>query len=178
MQLETKNLIGRPIAEGDGPRMRILHNDERVMATLSADGKKLNRNETSSILGRFILASDGPGRGMWVFHTRIDGTFTGYCGSRKYQQGGLNEIEILYTVPWAEWKKGYATEMAKAVVAHVFATSSLTELVSFTLPTNAASRRVMGKTGFEFERDYTHAGLTHVLYRLTRTRWTTVNAKG
>jgi RimJ/RimL family protein N-acetyltransferase len=38
--------------------------------------------------------------------------------------------------------------------------------VSFTLPHNAASRRVMEKAGLTYERDITHAGLPHVLYRL------------
>jgi [ribosomal protein S5]-alanine N-acetyltransferase len=170
-QLETSRLIGRPIAEGDVARLRILHNDERVMATLSATGKKLSRTETAGVLGKFLVAADDAGRGVWVFHTRNDGTFVGYCGARKYMEGGLNETELLYAVPWAEWKNGFATEMAAAVIAHMFKSSGLSEMVSFTLPTNAASRRVMEKCGFTFERDFKHAGLDHVLYRLTRTRW-------
>jgi RimJ/RimL family protein N-acetyltransferase len=44
-------------------------------------------------------------------------------------------------------------------------------MISFTLPTNAASRRVMEKCGFSYEADFKHAGLDHVLYRLTRTKW-------
>ena len=39
-------------------------------------------------------------------------------------------------------------------------------VVSFTLPGNLASRRVMEKLGFRFERETTYAGLPHVLYRL------------
>ena len=39
-------------------------------------------------------------------------------------------------------------------------------IVAFTLTTNGASRRVMEKLGFRFERDIIHAGLPHVLYRL------------
>jgi len=62
--------------------------------------------------------------------------------------------------------------MAEAVDSHVFARSSLTEVVSFTLPHNTASRRVMEKLGFDFEREFYHASLPHVLYRLTRTTWT------
>ena len=34
----------------------------------------------------------------------------------------------------------------------------------------AASRRVMEKTGFEFERDIVYAGHPHVLYRNRRPR--------
>ncbi|MSQ86770.1 MAG: N-acetyltransferase [Alphaproteobacteria bacterium] len=71
----------------------------------------------------------------------------------------------------AEWKKGYASEMAAAIISHVFKSPGLYEMVSFTLPTNVASRRVMEKCGFAYEQDFKHAGLDHLLYRITRTRW-------
>jgi RimJ/RimL family protein N-acetyltransferase len=43
----------------------------------------------------------------------------------------------------------------------------LIDVVCFTLPANRASRRVMEKAGFEYERDVVHAGSPHVLYRIT-----------
>jgi RimJ/RimL family protein N-acetyltransferase len=61
--------------------------------------------------------------------------------------------------------------MAAAIIKHVFKSSGLSEMVSFTIPANAASRRVMEKCGFGYEADFKHAGLNHVLYRLTRTKW-------
>ncbi len=39
------------------------------------------------------------------------------------------------------------------------------EVISLTLHDNRASRRVMEKLGLRYERDVTHAGLPHVLYR-------------
>jgi [ribosomal protein S5]-alanine N-acetyltransferase len=42
----------------------------------------------------------------------------------------------------------------------------LPAVVTYTLPYNAASRRVMEKLGFEYEREVVHADLPHVLYRL------------
>jgi RimJ/RimL family protein N-acetyltransferase len=44
---------------------------------------------------------------------------------------------------------------------------NLSHLVSFTLPTNIASQRVMQKAGFRFERDIALANSPHVLYRLS-----------
>ena len=46
-----------------------------------------------------------------------------------------------------------------------FAQLKLPELVSFTQTTNVASRRVMEKAGFRYERDFTYASTPHVLYR-------------
>ena len=40
-----------------------------------------------------------------------------------------------------------------------------TEIVAFTRPDNVASRRVMEKADFVYERDVLHVGLPHVLYR-------------
>jgi RimJ/RimL family protein N-acetyltransferase len=41
----------------------------------------------------------------------------------------------------------------------------LHELIAITLPDNLASRRVMEKTGFAFDRPIEHAGLEYLLYR-------------
>ena len=44
----------------------------------------------------------------------------------------------------------------------------LDNVVSFTLPSNDASRRVMEKLGFCYEKNCWYAELPHVLYRLTK----------
>jgi [ribosomal protein S5]-alanine N-acetyltransferase len=60
--------------------------------------------------------------------------------------------------------------MAREVAALGLGRLGLAGLVARTLPTNRASRRVMEKVGFGYERDTVHAGLTHVLYRLPAPR--------
>jgi RimJ/RimL family protein N-acetyltransferase len=40
-------------------------------------------------------------------------------------------------------------------------------VLCYTLETNHASQRVMEKVGFQFEKQIMHAGLPHVLYRIT-----------
>ena len=47
----------------------------------------------------------------------------------------------------------------------------MTDVACFTLTTNRASQRVMEKVGFEYERDIVHAGLPHVLCRITASEW-------
>jgi [ribosomal protein S5]-alanine N-acetyltransferase len=56
--------------------------------------------------------------------------------------------------------------MASAVAAVARDRLLFRELVAFTLPENVASRRVMEKVGFTYERDIEWAALRHVLYRL------------
>ena len=66
------------------------------------------------------------------------------------------------------WNRGYATEMAREAARVAFDVLELVDVVSFTVHGNEASRSVMEKLGMTYERDVDHAGLPHVLYRLTR----------
>jgi RimJ/RimL family protein N-acetyltransferase len=72
------------------------------------------------------------------------------------------------------------TEGAHAIVRYGFETLGLEELVSFTVPANARSRRVIEKLGMTHDPDddFDHPRLPaghplrrHVLYRLNRSVW-------
>jgi len=81
---------------------------------------------------------------------------------------GRDEVEVAYGFMSDFWGQGYATEMAAESVRVAFEMLKLSEIVCFTLPTNLASRRVMEKVGFRYERDTIYADLPHVLCRLKR----------
>jgi RimJ/RimL family protein N-acetyltransferase len=63
--------------------------------------------------------------------------------------------------------RGIATELGAASIEIAFGPLALPDVVSFTLPHNHGSRRVMEKLGFAYERDTDYKGWPHVLYRLT-----------
>jgi RimJ/RimL family protein N-acetyltransferase len=71
----------------------------------------------------------------------------------------------------AFWGRGLATEMAGASIAVAIERLQVDSLVAIALPGNRASRRVMEKLGMGYEREVSHAGLAHVLYRLTAAQW-------
>jgi len=78
--------------------------------------------------------------------------------------------------PW--WGQGLATEGAQAALAYGFGRLSLPEIVSFTVPGNVRSRRVMEKLGMRYSEDFEHPRIEaghllrrHVLYRLSRGDW-------
>ena len=56
----------------------------------------------------------------------------------------------------------------REAVRAAFTTLGIDDLISYTVPDNAASRAVMEKLGMTYERDVENAGLPHVLYRLAR----------
>jgi RimJ/RimL family protein N-acetyltransferase len=107
------------------------------------------------------------GFGRWVAHDLVTGQFAGRGGLRHCTIGGCDEVELGYAFLPQFWGQGLATELAEASVRVGFEVLGLAELVCFTLPTNAASRRVMEKVGFRYERDVVYANLPHILCRLT-----------
>jgi RimJ/RimL family protein N-acetyltransferase len=58
--------------------------------------------------------------------------------------------------------------MSREALRLGFDVLGLASIVSFTLPTNLRSRRVMEKLGLRYERDIVWADLPHVLYRIDR----------
>jgi len=176
--LRTDRLVAAPLRPGDFTDLRRLHGDPRVMATLSADGQPLPEEETRRALQRHLDHWERHGFGLWAFRDQADGRFVGYCGLKHTEVDGKDEIELAYAVAADEWGKGLASEMAEAALRVGFEHLSLPEVVCFTLTTNRASQRVMEKAGFTYERDIVHAGLPHVLYRLTAAAWRNARAAG
>lgn len=168
--LGTARLSGRPIAATDFGRIRSIHSDARAAATLAADGQPFSKAHTRHALHSWKKHWDDHGFGVWLFHT-MDGEFVGYAGAMHASIDGKPEVEVLYALRSDFWGNQFATEMARAVVRFAFERLGATELVAYTLPTNVASRRVMEKCGFEYEKETVHAGLRHVLYRLAEQRF-------
>jgi ribosomal-protein-alanine N-acetyltransferase len=160
----TDRLLAERLSEGDLADIRRMHRDPRVMATL---GGLRSDEETARYLRDNLDHWDRYGYGIWALRDRTDGRFVSRAGLRNTHVGGEDEVELAYALVADYWNKGLATEMARAIPEVAFEDLGLTDVVCFTLPTNGASRRVMEKAGFEYERDVVHAGLPHVLYRIT-----------
>jgi RimJ/RimL family protein N-acetyltransferase len=174
-RLRTARMRGRPISIGDFSRLRMIQGDPRAAASLTPDGKPMDENGTRQALERWARHWSREGFGVWMF-SRDDGEFVGYAGVMRTAVEGRPEIELLYAVRPAMWGTGAATEMSEAVLRYAFEEAGIVELVAFTLPANTGSRRVMEKCGFRFERDITHAGLPHVLYRITAEEFAAAHA--
>ena len=161
--METERLVGERLREEHFAYQRALDSDPDVMATL---GGVRSENESLELLRSGLDHWDRHGFGPWVFHARETGETVGGAALRRAHVGGRDEVELGYRVAAAWWGRGIATEMASALVGVARDRLGLAELVAFTLPDNLASRRVMEKVGFTYERDIEWARLPHVLYRL------------
>lgn len=159
---ETERLRAEPLADAHLAELTSFHGDARVMATL---GGVASEEETAAWVERNLRHWAEHGFGMFVFRDRETGELVARAGLRRVELGGREEVEVAYAIVAERWGKGLATEIAEALVALAFERLGVPDVVAYTLPANAASRRVMEKASLAYEREVEHAGQTHVLYR-------------
>ena len=140
-----------------------LHADPRVMATL---GGVRSEAETLAQLQALDAHWEQHGFGPWTARDPASGRFLGRGGLRRVPVEGREEVEVLYALAADAWGRGLATELARESVRVGFQVLGLPELVCFTLPENARSLAVMQRVGFQYQRDFIHAGRPHRLHRL------------
>ena len=142
--------------------------DRRVSATLWPRAQAPTEADVLDGLAAKVDHWNRHGFGMWLLRDRETGEMVGRGGLQYTYTAGLNDVEAGWAIVPERWGHGLATELAHACVEVAFEQLELLELIAFTLPDNLASRRVMEKSGFVYEREIVHAGLPHVLYRRRR----------
>jgi len=154
----------RPPESRDEPDLRRLLFDPAVAPWLRPKPlRPFTEADPPALLVRDLRHWEAHGWGPWVVED--EGRFAGRAGLNTTRVAGEQAIELAWAIVGPAQGRGLATAAALAAVAEA-RRLGLEEVVSFTLPDNLASRRVMEKAGLAFDRDITHAGLPHVLYRL------------
>ncbi|HWM09643.1 MAG TPA: GNAT family N-acetyltransferase [Solirubrobacteraceae bacterium] len=171
--LETKRLVGEPASKEHRDFVVTLFGDPEVAKWIWPRGREGSDAvgprtpvQSEEMLLRFVADWRRHGFGWWYLRERASGELVGDVCLQRTEVEGEPAVEIGWTLLPARWGRGYATEAARAALAYGFETAGLDEVVSFTMPHNRASRRVMEKLGMEYDRDFERAGLPHVLYRL------------
>ena len=175
--IETERLLLRDSEKRDREPFARLNSDPRVMefmpARLSPVGKAISWLIASrGILARMDLA-------CMRSRLRQERAFIGFAGFSipAFKAHFTPCVEIGWRLAAEYWGRGLATEAASAVVRYAFESLALDALVSFTVPANIRSRRVMEKVGMTHDPadDFDHPQLVeghplrrHVLYRLRR----------
>ena len=113
-------------------------------------------------------AVEGFGRyrfGLWISERRQGGGAPiGFCGLRHLDDGP--EVEILYGISPPEWGRGFATEVALAVLRYGFERTGLTRVLGVADAGNLASRRVLDKIGMTFRGSFLNAGHREARYEI------------
>ena len=161
---ETPRLRARPVRPGDEPLLAEILQDEQAAGTV---GGVRSDEEIRELLRRLVWHRDTFGFGAWLFSDRDAGRFAGYGGLLRTRAAGELEVEVMYSLAPRCWGRGLATEIAAELVRVAFDGLGLEGLVSYAVPANAPSRRVMEKLGMTFDREITCSNELQVLYRLS-----------
>jgi RimJ/RimL family protein N-acetyltransferase len=177
-ELRAERLLLRQWRDGDLAPFAALNADPEVMEHLP----KLLRREESDALAERIARSFSD-RALGLFALEIPGVapFIGFAGLSipGFDAPFMPCVEVGWRLARTHWGKGYATEAARVAMTDGFERLGLREIVSFTVPENVRSRKVMERLGMHHspEDDFDHPELVghrlsrHVLYRLRPEEW-------
>jgi len=125
------------------------------------------RNEagTAAYLARNLQHWTDYGFGLWILRDCEENHVAGRAVLRHLLVEGTDEVEVGYGFYPEFWGRGLATEITDACLRHGRETLGLATIVAITLPGHVRSQRVLTKAGLRFEREVTHEGAEHVLFR-------------
>lgn len=164
---------------------RWIEDDRDPFAEMMADPEfnrympgPFSRSRSNSMLDQFQTHFEKNGFGIWAVELKETTQFIGCIGLAIRENLPFSPcVEIGWRIRPRFWNQGYATEGALAALDLGLGPLKLGEIVSFTVPENLASLRVMEKIGMmrDPEGDFDHPNLEpghplrrHVLYRIKR----------
>ena len=171
--IETDRLLLRTWKKEDLAPFYQMNADSRVMQYFPAT---LSKNQSDDLAQKIQVEHDKKPYGLYAVEVPNISPFIGFIGLhyQNFEASFTPCIEIGWRLAFNYWGKGYATEGAKAVLAHAFSKLKLPEIVSFTAKINSPSIRVMEKIGMQKALEFDHPKLPknhplqkHVLYQIT-----------
>jgi len=173
-ELRTERLLLRCWRDLDRRPFRQMNADLRVMEFMP---EPLTPDASDSLFDRIQDHIHRHGFGPFAIELIETGAFVGFIGLfvPEFDAHFTPAVEIGWRLAFEHWGRGLASEGARVVVEYAFQTLGLDSIVSFTVPANLRSRRVMEKLGMTHNPrdDFDHPRLPpgnslrrHVLYRL------------
>jgi RimJ/RimL family protein N-acetyltransferase len=144
---ETERLILRNWREEDRALYLATCNTEAVTAYLNGPASE---EDVDAAFARIAKSQADNGFSFWAIERKSDGTLLGYCGLRMcddLQRPVHGELEIGWRVREDAWGQGYACEAARASLEWAWANLDADRVVSFTVPANEPSWRLMERLG-------------------------------
>jgi len=184
-EISTSRLLLRGWRDADRAPFTAMNADPAVMEHFPA---VLDGAASDALVDRFLEHWAAHGFGIWAAERRSDAQFIGYAGlyMPSFEAHFTPAVEVGWRLAHEAWGHGYATEAGEAALRFGFEQARLGEIVSFTVPANERSWRVMERIGMRRDPagDFDHPRISpghrlrrHVLYRLGREDWLRTHAE-
>ena len=177
--IRTDRLILRRWTDADLAPFAAMNADPIVMQHMPGP---MTDEASDAFANRIERHWEERGWGLWAVEVPDLAPFVGYVGlwPADYLADGM--VEVGWRLASGHWGNGYATEAAREALRFGFDEVGLDEIVSFTVPQNVRSRRVMERIGLVRDPagDFDHPRVdqvaypqlvAHVFYRLSRAAW-------
>jgi RimJ/RimL family protein N-acetyltransferase len=154
---ETQRLILRNWRESD--RAEYLRTCNTDAVTEHLDGPA-TPEDIAAAFGRIAKSQQEHGFSFWAIERTADGALLGYCGLRicdALDRLVHGQVEIGWRLREDAWGQGYALEAARACIAWAWANLDVDRVVSFTVPANPPSWRLMQRLGMVRRSDLNFA---------------------
>ncbi|MEL7542420.1 MAG: GNAT family N-acetyltransferase [Pseudomonadota bacterium] len=183
LELETSRLTLRPVGMTDAANLERTLCDAEVMRYV---GKPLTPAALEAFMPTLTRRAAGGALGIWIASRKdtgmvigdgillplpIDADDTEWEFLADQKELPPREVEVGYILRREAWGQGYATEICERLLTFGFANLAVDEIVAVTDPANAASMRVLTKSGM------TNHGLRRAYacettdFRVTRAAW-------
>jgi [ribosomal protein S5]-alanine N-acetyltransferase len=148
--LQIDGFTMRPLQLSDLEALASIWANPEVTRFLPSRGVPISRENTEKSLQSFINHWQQQGYGIWAIVDNNSSEMAGYCGLRYLDE--MKEVEVLYGLAQNYWGRGIATQAVRVAVSYGFNVVNLDKLIAIALPDNIASRRVIEKAGFQYEK--------------------------
>ena len=135
-------------SQDDLDDLSVIYADADVMQFLS--GHPLTREETAGWLKYFLDGWENFGFGWWAVVLKESGQLIGHCGLQLIHI--TPEVEVTYGLAKEYWRKGIASESARACLRYGFEELKLERIYALADPGNTVSHRVMQRVGMKYDR--------------------------
>ena len=178
--IRTERLLLRRWTDADRRPFAELNADPMVMRHMQG---LMTREASDAFIDRIEASWRNRRWGLWAIEVADAAPFIGYVGLWPADYvAGRPMVEVGWRLASQHWGHGYATEAAGEALRFGFEEIGLQEIVSFTVPQNERSWRVMERIGLmrDPSGDFDHPRVDparypelvrHVFYRLDRDAW-------
>jgi RimJ/RimL family protein N-acetyltransferase len=151
---ETDRLLLRRWRDDDVKPFAAICADPEVMCYIGSGAVRSIEQTRASILA-FERDWEKKGYGIFALEILESGQLIGFAGLSEpnFLPEIMPAVEIGWRLSRAAWRKGYATEAARAALNFGLTVLSLPEIVSIYQVANEASGRIVQKLGMKFDRE-------------------------
>ncbi|BBF43591.1 acetyltransferase [Lachnospiraceae bacterium KM106-2] len=149
--IDTEQLLLREVTWDDLQSWHEILSDEETMQYYP---KPFDLTKTKQWIQWNLDNYSKYGFGLWAVILKETNQFIGDCGMTMQNIHGKLSPEIGFHLNKKFWRKGYASEAAKACLAYAFEHTDFDEIYCYQKYTNIPSRKMAEKMGMTLREEY------------------------